>query len=79
MGVINIQHDTQINTHMSVQEFAQKFHQLDLESIPEHQRGIAVLRHLTRMAASEAANPVDQRRLLSNYLAASKNDPQSNG
>lgn len=77
MGVINIQHDTQINTHMSVHEFAQKLHQLDLENIPPEKRGIAVLRHLTRMASSEAANPVDQRRILSNYLAASKNDPSS--
>ena len=77
MGVVNIQHDTQIETHMSITDFAKGIHQLDLSEIPEEKRGIAVLRHMARIAASEAASPVDQRRLLGQYIEAVKNDPDA--
>lgn len=77
MSVVNIQHDTQIKTNMSLNEFAHGMHQLDLSNIPIEKRKLAVIRHLTRMAASEATDAIKQRHLLSNYLEASKNDPDA--
>lgn len=74
MGVVNLEKDTRIESKINIHEFAHRLQQLDIESIPPELRAIAVLRQITRIAAGEARSPVDQRRLIANYLEAAKNE-----
>lgn len=74
MSVINLEHDTRIESNININEFAHYMQQLDLSSIPPERRAIATLKHITRIAAAEARSPIDQRRLISNYLEAAKNE-----